>query len=1193
MGNNISNKDIIDLFKQEFQNSDLINLNEDESPNLELVTPSYNTFFDMLFSKKQFEIKTYFDHSFSADDNMIDFNGHRILRKKKYAKENLIKYFDINQLGFDKVATTTIPLYQDDILKRFVNADDVFLSFGNLYYQLKNSKTISVAPLVFFKVKIMEIKEKFFLVLDYNSPLYNYPLIDLIKREYQVDIGNYAEGFDYLEYIQKISEQIKKLFFAVDDSVHLCQKDIFHWVKIKHLLDVWPKLNSNLTFRNLDESIPPSPLLKFPNHSQHPQYVFDGLNALEQNYIVKVNNVDALTETFIDSTIEEYILNRRNVIVISSNTEQGKKIKQKINENYYDVFVPYNDFSKPNVAMFNYFEAVKKHPEIVVDSNALMKREEIRQNISEHKSIDSQLKNISIPTGENSLEVFDSYYKYFYQSTKLYEFENDNEYEYEDFLSDNAFLDFIDHAGKILTEPFVNHPFYGLNSTITKDEYTKIISFLKSFIKDIEEFKSNIVKAQIKMSKWSDFDSITDYDNSDKLLSIFADYEAFPLEYFDIDFTDSLLEKLSSLKECYRLEASMKLSIDMVCRPVVWTMDFGKIIEKVSTTRGELEERREFKSIMKINANRRNFRALMVLFNKYLINAKNKKKLFPEVHKIFKGNVDNIDDILAIEKAYDFIKSYKRNILLYSKYNFDNKFTHKIFHDNHFLDEYKKNYYPSLVLSRSVFEHDLDQYHKYFNEDKYDYISASFDNIIERFKLKLVATKNDFETYLDFSIKADESSMQLREALDDVEKKANNLVNFRNNYFASLYKYLLTDEFKKKQGVKLSEENSQNTFQFYRLVNNNPKAVNLDIVKAFSSIRKNLLEQPSFKQTVAALKEKYHYKKLYSARDAIKICGDDFFHLYPLYTTDVNKVDILGKYQFDLAIIFLDNRTNLLDIYNSISLGKRCIIINPVTNQFNYVKTLDLDLAKDLDAYSLYEMSSPIFKKHFEEALKRQGISLIKNKTIAPNVVIPFFYEKYNQKYAMRFEPTYRELNTSDIYDVPSLLYAQYGIKTIFQYPLNFMLYEDLNIMAMYKNVKEYVSNEANFLNSKNEDLSYDQKKKYRYFEMLTKIDDSFDYYDKPQETSNDISENRLTRSKISERPIVNISYLEIANGIITYLEHFTYLNRDVLLAHIADVVGTDSGDIDFRLLFAKAENYLLSDHIIYAQNNRLGLIRE
>lgn len=1193
MSTNISNKDIINKFKEEFQNSEVVNFNEEKSDSLELLTPSYNTFFDMLFSQKKFKIETFFDHTLSSEDGMIEFNGKKILRKKTYSKENLVKYLTKNELGFDRITTTSLPIFQDNVLSKFVDKEDIFLSYGNLYYQLTGNKTISVSPLVFFKVKIEESKNEYYLSLDYNSPLYNYPLIDLIKRTYKIDIGSYSEGFDYLSYLKRVEKVTKKLLFGVDDSIHIYQKDIFHWIKIKHLIDIWPKVNSSVTFRSLDEPIKKHNSSKFEYHSNHAKYITDGLDLLQKKSIVKLEDMNPLSKTFIESSIEEHILNRKNVVIISPDSSTEKEINREINSHYYDVFTPYKDFTKPNIALFNYFEAIKKNRDIILDSNALVKRGEIKECVQKHREIDTRIKDITIPTGENSLEVFDSYYKHYTKSTNLFEFDQDDEYEYEDYLADMDFLDALDNLGQIASEPFVKHPYYGLNSATKSEEYKNIIKFLNTFIKDIEEFDKNINDSGIKLSDWSDFNSIRDYDDSETLLSVFADYESFPLEYFDIEFTDEILDKLEELKEYYRLEASMKLSIDMVCRPSVWNMDFEKIIERVSTGRGENQTRKEFKSIMKINANRRNFRALIVLFNKYLINRKNKEKLYPEMRKIFNNKVDNIDDIVSIEKAYEFIKSYNRNIMLYSTYNFDNKFTKNIFHNSDFLEVYKKKYYPSLTLSRSVFEHDLDQYHKYFNEDKFDYISASFDQIIEMLKRKINSNQEEFDKYLQFSIRADESSRQLRDALDEVEEKKGNLLNFKNDYLTSLYKYLLIREFKNKNGLQLSEENSKNTFEFYRLLNRNPNVTKLDIVRAFATTRKNLLNRPSYEQTVKSLKEKYHYTKLFSARDAIKICGEEFFHLYPLYSTNMDKVDILGKYQFDLAIIFANENTSLLDIYNSISFGKKCLIVNSGNRIFDNVEKLNLNLKRDLVNYNRYSKTSKIFRERFESALSRQDINIVKNKEIDDGITIPYYYEKHNQKYAMRLEVGYRELDETDLFEIPSLLYYYYGIKTVFQYPLNFMLYEDLNIMAMYKDVKEYIDKKADYTEKNIENMSYDQKKKYLYFETLNKIDESFEYYKKAQETATEISENKLTRSKISERPIVNISYLEIANGIITYLEHFTYLDRDVLINHISNVVGTDGSDIDFRLLFAKAENYLTSDHIIFVEKNRMGLIRE
>jgi len=1193
MGQNVTNKVVINEFREKFQNSEIINFSLDNRENLELITPSYNTFFDMLFSGKKFEVVTFFDHTLFSEENDIEFNSVKIMRKNKYSKETLLKYLSVDQLEADKVTSTTLPLLQSKILSKYLNMEDVYLSYGNLYYQLTGEKTISLAPLVFFKINVTYIDDRYYIRLDYNSPLYNYPVIDLIKRFYNVDISYNEEGFDYDEFIQTIRQKTKKLLFAVDDAVYINRIDILNSVRLKHILDIWPKNSSNPVYRSLEEKIEPNKNTIMVNHSKHPEYINKGLQKLEDYPILKLSKNNPLSEKFIEAAIEEYILRKKNVVIVSSNKSIEAELNQKINANYYDVFTPYKDFTKPNIALFTYFEAVKNHPDVIIDSAALVTREEIRQNVLKHKELDNSLKNISISTGETSLEVFDSYYKYYKESTKLYDFDSESEYEYEDYLADKDFLNSLNDFGGIATDSFTKHPFYGLNSAIKIDEYDKIMGFLKVFVKDIEDFTKTIDESDIKESNWSDFNSIRDYDDAEKIFDIFSEYESFPLEYFNIDFSDKLLDELELLKEYYRLEASMKLSIEMVCKPMVWQKDFDEVLKAVSTSRGELETRREFKSIMKINANRHNFRALMVLFNKYEVNKLNESELLPELQGIFQDKVNNIDGLVSIEKAYEFIQSYKRHKKVYLKYDFENEFTKKIFHDKEFLEKYKKNYFPSLNLSRSVIEHDLDQYHKYFNEDKFDYVQASFSDNIERMNIKINSTVKEFEDYLNFSIKADDSSMQLRSALDEIEEENGNLVNFDNNYLASLYKFLLKKEFEEKKGLKLSEDNSANVFDLYRLIEKDPHAVKLDVVNVFSSVRKNLLDRPSYIQTITTLKEKYHYRKLFSAKDAINVCGNELFHLYPLYSTRIDKTDCLGKYQFDLAIIYLDDQVSLLDIYTALSLGKKCLVVNSKSTQFDLIEEIELDLKKDLEPYRYLVAAKQIFKDKFNKALDKQGIKLVKNKVINENVIIPYYYEKYGEKYALRFESSYKELSSVDLHDIPSLLYLSYGIKTTYLYPLNFMLYEDLSVMSLYKDIKEYISTEESITGNRITNLSYDQKKKYMYFETLKKIDASFAEYSEAQEIASEIRDAKLTRSSIKDRPIVNISYLEIANGILTYLERFTYLNRDILISHIANIVGTISQDVDFRLLFAKAENYLVSEHVINFEKNRLGLIRE
>jgi hypothetical protein len=124
------------------------------------------------------------------------------------------------------------------------------------------------------------------------------------------------------------------------------------------------------------------------------------------------------------------------------------------------------------------------------------------------------------------------------------------------------------------------------------------------------------------------------------------------------------------------------------------------------------------------------------------------------------------------------------------------------------------------------------------------------------------------------------------------------------------------------------------------------------------------------------------------------------------------------------------------------------------------------------------------------------------------------------------------------------------------------------------------------------EKMSYEQKKKAQYFMTLDRLDASFPKYEKAMEIQETIEKSPLTSSTKEERPITTISYLEIANGILVYLSRFTYLSRDTLIKHIGKVIGTDEKDVDFRLLFQRAENCLLEKNLIKADEGRLAKVR-
>ena len=166
-------------------------------------------------------------------------------------------------------------------------------------------------------------------------------------------------------------------------------------------------------------------------------------------------------------------------------------------------------------------------------------------------------------------------------------------------------------------------------------------------------------------------------------------------------------------------------------------------------------------------------------------------------------------------------------------------------------------------------------------------------------------------------------------------------------------------------------------------------------------------------------------------------------------------------------------------------------------------------------------------------------------------------------------------------------MYCNYKIKTTYLYLIPFLIYQDLNVSLIYSNAKIITSSEY-LNNQKIRNLSYQQQQQINYFATLDNIDKSFKLYS-PTERNID---NQLRRSSLQTRSIQEISYLEISNGIITYLVDFEYLSIQTLLSRLSKIVGTTTEDIDFIVLFRKACNYLKEKNKVIEKDNRLYLIR-
>ena len=87
-------KEAFERFNKEISSSSVLNVNLEDERRLELVSPSLDTFFTLLFTGKRIKFETVFEKDYvsSVDDSYIKVKDERILRKNKYTKSEIEKY---------------------------------------------------------------------------------------------------------------------------------------------------------------------------------------------------------------------------------------------------------------------------------------------------------------------------------------------------------------------------------------------------------------------------------------------------------------------------------------------------------------------------------------------------------------------------------------------------------------------------------------------------------------------------------------------------------------------------------------------------------------------------------------------------------------------------------------------------------------------------------------------------------------------------------------------------------------------------------------------------------------------------------------------------------------------------------------------------------------------------------------------
>ena len=1173
--------------QKELSNNKILKFDLEFSSSLEIVTSSIGTFFDQVNANKSFEVLNFFDPNLkiNSSDQFIKFNDINIIKKDRYSVDEINRYLVDRPLQANQITTTSISYIQDNILNSYLNQNDIYLTFANLYYQKKNDKTIYSSPLVFFKVKITKNLEKFTLSIDYGTPLYNQILIKELKKEINIDISTTVFYLNIEEYITKISNLVKPFNFGIDKSIHLIKYDLTKYLMITDLVRYYESnfIFTNNVFNTLS-GIDNNEDVNFNCKNVQFSSIQKGLNKLNSKSLVRVKYNTPLEKLFIKQAIEEHILKRQNVLYITSSTNKEDIAKKAFQNEYFDAFLAKDHPFNPSKNLYNLVKEASSTTNYLLDTKMVFDKQELEELNQEFTKIDSNIKKISLSIHQNELETFKNYFKYANAANKIFKFNNQEEYSLEKYKNDLETLKYIDTHSYFNKHNVTNQKYYLISPILNPSEFDMFISFVEKVKTKYQKIFNLVETSNISQSNFFDINSLDSIYKNLKLFSIFLEYNDFDHRYFSINFSKNIVDQIEQLIDCYRLQASINLSIDLACSPLVWNLNFEEVLSSLNNKKKEKEIIKQFKSIIKISPFKQTYKTVIILMDKYSKNIRQIGELKSSLKELFPNEIQSLDSLLQLHKAYQYLQEYTIYKNSHPSLNFDNEFINNIFSSKDYYLQFKENF-ELLKKSKEELNVALEKLNVLIKIDNSMIIKSNYDDVIKFLNSLLSGPKPKFVSTLKLNKLIDKSSSFLKESLI---QSGPNLKNFKANYLASIYQYSILFDFNKTGGMKSVEEGYKILQEYYLKSTKDLEKIDVELFRTFDELKFSLIAAPSYNQLLKQYKQEYQASSFYSVYRGMSVLGNLYYHLAPLEVLNIKNSIYLANYKFDLAIIQYDSSFSLEEIYYACKLANKVIVIENNDDCISeQVPLLTFNLKEDLTEYNSFNQIGEIARRQINLAFKRHNIKLVKRKAISSEITLGCYFEINNQKYALNIEYNNHNLTNKQTTLITNFLYCNYKIKTTYLYLIPFLIYQDLNVSLIYSNAKIITSSEY-LNNQKIRNLSYQQQQQINYFATLDNIDKSFKLYS-PTERNID---NQLRRSSLQTRSIQEISYLEISNGIITYLVDFEYLSIQTLLSRLSKIVGTTTEDIDFIVLFRKACNYLKEKNKVIEKDNRLYLIR-
>lgn len=187
---------------------------------------------------------------------------------------------------------------------------------------------------------------------------------------------------------------------------------------------------------------------------------------------------------------------------------------------------------------------------------------------------------ISIPTGETIVEAIQSIMKHDKNLVSPLDINIAADYSYDDFLEDRECLETINNSKSIKDTVLADHPFYGLETENSKENFDKLKALLQKIDENIEDFFNSAKDLCESSNGFIKIEKPRDFDEYENHFELFCRYNGFPLIYFNYDNDEKLVELLSAIKSGFKSISSLKLSIENMTSNSFFLDDWETLLEK-------------------------------------------------------------------------------------------------------------------------------------------------------------------------------------------------------------------------------------------------------------------------------------------------------------------------------------------------------------------------------------------------------------------------------------------------------------------------------------------------------------------------------------------------------------------------------------------------------------------------------------